>query len=112
VDNGFEPDAHGIRLSCRREDEAQIYAHGMAHDAFGRLPRVRCPVTLACGATTDAMGPDVLELVAARLARADVEVLAGLGHFGPLEDPGAVARSVARALGEGAGMPGTGTTTA
>jgi hypothetical protein len=58
VDNGFGPPPGAeIRLRCRRSDEAQVYAHGLAHDAFAHLGRVRCPVILACGAETDAIGP-------------------------------------------------------
>jgi pimeloyl-ACP methyl ester carboxylesterase len=95
VDSGFEPDrAGGIRLRCRPEDEAQIYSHGMSHDAYARLSLVRCPVTLACGERTDSLGPDLLELFAARLERAEQVVVPGVGHFGPLEDPAAVARSL------------------
>jgi pimeloyl-ACP methyl ester carboxylesterase len=106
VDNGFAPDPAGIRLRCRRQDEAQVYAHGLAHDAFAHLDEVRCPVTLACGAETDAIGPDVLALCAARLPGADVVVLPGLGHFGPMEDPDALTRSVASTLGRSTGTPG------
>ena len=96
VDNGFEPDAGGgIRLRCRREDEAQVYAYALAHDAFARLHRVRCPVTFACGEHTDAFGPDFLSLFTARVAGAEQRALPGLGHFGPLEDPAAVAASLA-----------------
>jgi pimeloyl-ACP methyl ester carboxylesterase len=105
VDNGFGPEAEpaapdqqGIRLRCAREDEAQIYAHGLAHDAFARLGQVRCPVRLACGAETDAIGPRTLERFATRLARSETEVFGGLGHFGPLEDPDTVAASVTAAL--------------
>lgn len=95
VENGFEPDDRGgIRLRCRREHEAQVYAHSFSHDAYARLPDVRCPVTLACGERTDAFGPQFLTLFAARLERVELVVLPGLGHFGPLEDPGAVAASV------------------
>jgi pimeloyl-ACP methyl ester carboxylesterase len=102
VDNGFGPDPEGIRLRCRREDEAQVYAHGFAHDAFAHLDRIGCPVGLACGAETDAVGPGFLALLHGRLERSSVAVLPGLGHFGPLEDPGALARSIARTLaGEG-----------
>jgi pimeloyl-ACP methyl ester carboxylesterase len=98
VDNGFGPVAQGIGLRCRRQDEAQVYAHALAHDAYAHLAEIACPVTLACGAETDAMGPAVLALFAARLGDAPVEVFAGMGHFGPLEDPEAVARSVISAL--------------
>jgi pimeloyl-ACP methyl ester carboxylesterase len=102
VDNGFEPDpGGGIRLRCRPEHEAQVYAHGLAHDAYARLDRVRCPVTLACGEHTDAFGPSFLALFAGRLARAEQVVLPGLGHFGPLEDPTAVAESLASSLAVG-----------
>jgi pimeloyl-ACP methyl ester carboxylesterase len=99
VDNGFFAATDGITLRCRREDEAQIYAQGAVHDAYAHLDRVGCPVTLAGGATTDAIGPDYLAVLAGRLDRADTVVFDRLGHFGPLEDPAAVARSVAGALG-------------
>jgi pimeloyl-ACP methyl ester carboxylesterase len=101
VEAGFEPipedeggDGVAIRLRCRREDEAAIYAEGPCHDAFGHLGDVVCPASLACGEHTDAIGPRLLELDAARLPRASVEVLPGIGHFGPLQDPPLVARSV------------------
>jgi pimeloyl-ACP methyl ester carboxylesterase len=98
VDNGFAPDPEGIRLRCRRRDEAQVYAQGGAHDAYAHLGEVRGPVTVACGAGTDAVGPDYCRVLAGRLTDATVQVFDGLGHFGPLESPEAVARSVGAAL--------------
>lgn len=99
VDNGFAPDpGGGIRLRCPPEREAQVYAHGFAHDAYAHLDRVRCPVTLACGEHTDAFGPSFLTLFAARLGSVEQVVLPGLGHFGPLEDPSAVAGSLSSSL--------------
>jgi pimeloyl-ACP methyl ester carboxylesterase len=91
-------DGRAVQLRCRREDEADIYAHGASHGAFAGLPAVSCPVTLACGASTDSFGPSLLEAHAARLGHAHVEVLPGIGHFGPLEDPVAVGRSVRRSF--------------
>jgi pimeloyl-ACP methyl ester carboxylesterase len=105
VDNGFGPVTGGIGLRCRRQDEAQVYAHSLAHDAFAHLPEIGCPVTLACGAETDAMGPAVLALFASRLGDAPVDVFDAMGHFGPLEDPEAVARSVLSALDRGGDTP-------
>jgi pimeloyl-ACP methyl ester carboxylesterase len=99
VDNGFLSGPDGITLRCRRQDEAQIYAQGAVHDAFAHLDRVGCDVTLACGATTDAIGPDYLAVLAGRLVRGDTVVFDDLGHFGPLENPTEVADSVASALG-------------
>jgi hypothetical protein len=53
---------------------------------------------LACGAETDAAGPGFLTLLDGRLRRSAVEVLDGLGHFGPMEDPGALAQSVKQSV--------------
>lgn len=99
VDNGFatEPDGR-VSLRCSREDEAQIYAHGFSHEAFARLPEIRCPVIFVCGADTDGFGPDFLDLFASRAEHPRTLVLPGLGHFGPLEDPDAVARSISDSL--------------
>lgn len=105
VEAGFEPvpadeggDGYAIRLRCRREDEAEVYAHGASHGAFARLAEITCPVALACGEHTDAFGPRLLEADAARLQRSTVEVLPGIGHFGPLQRPAVVAASVQRSL--------------
>jgi pimeloyl-ACP methyl ester carboxylesterase len=112
VESGFEVlpadeggDGTTIRLRCRRDDETAVYVGGTSHGAFGRLPEIGCPVTLACGAETDGFGPSFLEADAARLRRPTVEVLEGIGHFGPLQRPDLVADSVVRALGTGNGAP-------
>jgi pimeloyl-ACP methyl ester carboxylesterase len=112
VEAGFESipaaeggDGRSIRLRCRREDEAMIYAHGASHGAFARLPEVGCPVALACGERTDAFGPSFLEADASRLPRATVEVIPRLGHFGPLQRPDVVAASVVRSLNPGSDTP-------
>jgi len=105
VEGGFElvpPEDGGdgslVRLCCRREDEAAVYAQSFFHNAFAHLGAVKCPVTLACGEETDVFGLPFLEQYAARLERPAIGVLAGLGHFGPMEGPGQVAESVLNAL--------------
>lgn len=99
VDFGFDDlDDGTVRLKCRREDESAVYRMGSAHRAFQQLPDVRCPVTLACGADTDAIGPSLLELLAARLPDVRTEVLPNLGHFAPLQDPDACAASIRTAF--------------
>jgi pimeloyl-ACP methyl ester carboxylesterase len=103
VEHGFtELPGGGVRLRCRGEDEAKVYARGGSHGAFSRLGEVGCPVTLACGGAGAQFGPEVLNAMAARLPSAGVEVLDGLSHFGPLEGPEAVAVSIVRAF---AGAP-------
>lgn len=104
VEAGFEliPDEEGgdgrtIRLRCRRDDEAAIYAHGTSHGAFRHLHQIDCPVTLCCGEHTDAFGIRFLRADAERLRRSTVEVAPGIGHFGPMQDPDLVAELVVRA---------------
>jgi pimeloyl-ACP methyl ester carboxylesterase len=95
VDFGFADQPDGsVRLRCRPAVESQVYRMGSAHDAFARFPNLRCPVTVACGEHTDAFTPPLIERQVAALPRGRMEVLTGLGHFGPLEDPAAVAESI------------------
>ncbi|HUP68652.1 MAG TPA: alpha/beta hydrolase [Acidimicrobiales bacterium] len=106
VDHGFADDAGedgngegaGVRLRCLPEAEADMYANGLSHHAYRDLGRVRCPVVLACGNRSAAVTSETLTGWAARMENARVEILPGLGHFAPLQDPPAVARSVTAAL--------------
>ncbi len=95
VEHGFADQPDGsVQLKCRGEHEALVYEMATAHDGFARLGEVRCPVLVARGADTEAMSPPVLTGLVERLPDARVEVLPGLAHFGPLEDPAAVAASI------------------
>jgi pimeloyl-ACP methyl ester carboxylesterase len=112
VEGGFEAippedggDGRAIRLRCRRDDEAEIYAHGASHGAFAHLQEIQCHVTLSCGADTDAFGLPFIEADAAQLSRSAVEVIPDVGHFGPLENPALVAALVQQALKRSAGTP-------
>ncbi|MEA3075677.1 MAG: hypothetical protein QOF60_585 [Actinomycetota bacterium] len=99
VDHGFADLPSGeVRLKCRGEWEARTYEMGGQHGAFGRLGSVGCPTTVACGADTDTFGPSVMAMLAERLPVGRVDVLPGLGHFGPMQDPRAVADSIRRAF--------------
>jgi len=98
VEYGFETLEDGsVRLRCRRGDEARIYAYGQAHTAYRDLDRVRCPVTLAYGEEAGHFDEALYSDLATRLARSEVVGFAGLGHFGPLEDPERIARAVIQA---------------
>jgi pimeloyl-ACP methyl ester carboxylesterase len=99
VEFGFEDLADGtVRLRCRGENEARIYENGFRHQAFSKLEEVVCPTTVACGAASYDFTPAGMGLLTQRLRNGRVEVLDGLGHFGPLERPEVVAVSVIRAL--------------
>ncbi len=76
-----------------------MYAHGFSHPAFLELPKVGCPVDLACGGEAATFGKDVLTAMAgaARPGPAS-RVFPELGHFGPLERPAVVAEAMIRAF--------------
>ena len=104
VGHGFADQPDGsVRLKCRREHEALVYEMASAHDGFGRMGDVRCPVMVARGGETDAISPPALNGLLERLPSVRADVLAGLGHFGPLEDPAAVAASIRTFLTTAAG---------
>ena len=102
VDHGLaDRPGGGVTLKCRPEVEAATYEGAPAHPGWSRLPEVRCPTTVMTGETTDAVGGELARLQAGRLPEGRVEVLPGVGHFGPMEDPPLVARAVEAALLDG-----------
>ncbi len=107
VDHGFHdlPDGR-VQLKCHREHEALVHEMATDHDAFARLPTVGCPVLVAYGGCSEAWVPALVEAQTAPLPDVTVEVLAGLGHLGPLEDPAAVARSLLRFVAAHGGRRG------
>jgi pimeloyl-ACP methyl ester carboxylesterase len=107
VDHGFaDLDDGRVRLKCRGETEARVYENSLSHDAYDHLPEVGCPVTVACGATSDTFGPALVNALVERLPRARAEVVTGVGHFGPLEDPALLAGSLRSAFASETGPGG------
>jgi len=97
VDHGLRPRQDGtFELKCTPDDEAAVYSMGMAHGAYGRLAEVQCPVAVVCGEHTDAIVPKLATMIAERLPHGRTEVMPGLGHFGPMEDPDAIVASMQR----------------
>ena len=78
--------------------EAAVYEGAPTHPGWSRLPSVACPVAVMTGEHTDAVGGDLARLQAERIPGGRVEVVPGVGHFGPMEDPPRLARAVADAL--------------
>lgn len=94
VEHGFaEQDDGTVRLKCQPDSEAQVYEMGRHHGAWGRLGEVWCPVVVATGALTTSITPEIARMQVDQLPDGELEVFDELGHFGPLEDPAAVARS-------------------
>ena len=103
VEHGFAEQPDGsVVLKCRPEHESQVYRMGGQHRAFERLGEVRCPVTVAVGAVTPYGPAAVAEQIADALPHGRLEPHPDLGHFGPLEDPAAIAAAVQAALLDGA----------
>lgn len=105
IDYGFETvpaeaggDGETIRLLCRREDEAEVYAHASSHDAYSHLSEIGCHVRLAAGDHTGSPSSAFLQASAEQIPASSIEVMGGIGHFGPLQRPDRVAESIAGAF--------------
>ncbi|GAC1311785.1 MAG: alpha/beta hydrolase [Acidimicrobiales bacterium] len=84
----------GVSLACRPEDEAATYDQAFASRTWDRLGELDLPVHVVCGGVSTHLPAPLLEGAVARLTHGSLEVLEGLGHFGPFEDPGRVAVSI------------------
>ena len=69
---------------------------GPNHGAFARLGEVGSEVVVVCGETSTDIGPTLASQIAERIPKGRVEVLEGLGHFGPQQDPDACVASILR----------------
>jgi pimeloyl-ACP methyl ester carboxylesterase len=97
VDYGLRDRGDGVlELKCPPEVEAQVYTMGPNHGAFARLEDVQPPTLVVCGEHTASIPPDLARAIAERLPNGSVEVMAGVGHFGPQEDPDRAVDSMMR----------------
>ena len=98
VEHGFQDlDDGTVRLKCRGPNEARFYESQGKHTAYRDLATVRIPVTVVRG-EEDSFPAAFAAPIAERLPDARTETLPGAGHFGPLEQPDAVAASIAAAF--------------
>jgi pimeloyl-ACP methyl ester carboxylesterase len=96
VEIGTHPIESGVRLSCRGEDEARVYERSEGID-FSTLGVIELPALVLSGAAANeanALPPKLAPLVAEALGRGRWVEFDGLSHFGPMEDPEAMARSI------------------
>ncbi len=94
AEHGLAPRRGQWELKCAPEDEAAVYAHAPAHGLWPGLSGIQSEVRVVCGERTDAVTPTLAARITAQLPHGSLEVMAGLGHFGPLEDPAAAAASI------------------
>jgi pimeloyl-ACP methyl ester carboxylesterase len=98
VDHGFRaaPDG-GVTLKCPPEVEAAVFEMGGSHAGFAHLGEVACPVTVV--ASGDGGPPSwAAGLIAEALPHGRLSTMHDLSHFGPMEDPYAVAEAIAADL--------------
>jgi pimeloyl-ACP methyl ester carboxylesterase len=97
VEGGFEMLEDGsVTLRCLPEDESETFRMGPTHEAAEHLGEVGCPVTVVKG--RDEPGPALFAAaVADGLPHGRLVQMPDVGHFGPMEDPTAIATSI-RAL--------------
>jgi pimeloyl-ACP methyl ester carboxylesterase len=95
VDGGLRRRADGTwELKCDPTDEAAVYEYASAHRLWPERGALQTRVRIVCGERSDAVTPELGARLAAGIPNATLEVMAGLGHFGPLEDPDAATASI------------------
>jgi pimeloyl-ACP methyl ester carboxylesterase len=95
VDHGLADQPDGtVRLKCAGEHEARTYEGSQQHDTFQRLDQVTCPVLVLSGAFEPFQPASWALQVADRIPHGSFHRLEELGHFGPMEAPELVARTV------------------
>ncbi len=97
---GFrELEDQSVALRCSPEVESATYLMGSQHHTFERLRDVDVPVTVLRGRSEPISPAAFAPLIADALPNGVLEAHDDLGHFGPLEDPSAIAKSIRSALG-------------
>ena len=96
VHGGFSPTPDGsVRLRCRPSTEAEVFRHAAASGAWGVMTSIETPVAVVAG-RPDGVGPGAFApTIAEALRKGVLYVRPDLGHFGPLQDPAAMAEDVA-----------------
>jgi len=96
VEIGSYATEDGIRLSCTGENEARVFETVSELD-FGRLADIAVPSLVVSGGSVDelnALPPRMAPLVSEALGNARWEQHRWLSHFGPMEAPRTIARSI------------------
>jgi len=95
VDGGFSSSSDGsVSLRCRPSTEAEVFRLAPVSGAWGGLARLDIPVAVVAG-HLDEVGPGTFaSAIADALPRGVLVERPRLGHFGPLEDPIAMAEDV------------------
>ncbi|MEM7337454.1 MAG: alpha/beta hydrolase [Actinomycetota bacterium] len=96
VEIGTYPIDEGVRLACEGENEARVFEQGDTID-FDRLAEVEIPIVVASGAADDALNAlpaHWAPMIAKALGNGAWVEMPGLTHFGPMENPDAIAGAI------------------
>jgi pimeloyl-ACP methyl ester carboxylesterase len=85
-----------LELKCAPDIEARVYTMGPNHGAYAHLGEVESEVLVVVGETSTSIDPVLGARIAEQLPRGRLEVLDGLGHFGPMQDPDECVASILR----------------
>jgi pimeloyl-ACP methyl ester carboxylesterase len=97
VEYGLRDRGDGVlELKCAPEIEARTYAMGPNHGAYAHLGKVEAEVLVVVGEKSTSVDAVLGAGIAERLPHGRLEVLDGLGHFGPQQDPDACVASILR----------------
>ena len=91
-----------MRLACDARHEAEFYSAATLHGGWERMGEVAARTHVAAGELSDSHSAEFVETQRQRL-NATSEILSGLSHFAPMQDPGTIADVVIRQLGTAAG---------
>ncbi len=98
VEWGLKPSADGgFELRCDPRHEANNYRAGVSHDTWDHLGEIAAAVLVMCGA--ESYAAERSAAIAERLGDGRFTALDSLGHFGPMQDPAAVAAAARTFLG-------------
>jgi pimeloyl-ACP methyl ester carboxylesterase len=99
VEHGVRERSDGqVELLCPPEIEAQVYANAPMTDGFALLGRLSVPTLVVRGELSPGLSGDTARHAMARLARGELRVVAGAGHFAPMERSTVVADEIGRFL--------------
>lgn len=92
VDYAFDdlPDG-SVQLRCLPIHEAAVYRQGWDAYIYEQLDKVLCPVLIAYGSMSDNLGRQAAPEAVASLVHGELVVMDDLKHFGPMQDPTALA---------------------
>ena len=101
VRHGFKPAPQGgVELKCLPEHEARTYETGGTSGAWDDLPAVTVPTWVVSGAPAPFQPSSFARNVAERMPNATYVQYDEMGHFGPLENPAAIADLVTYTLAQ------------